>query len=107
MMIRGGPMIYVDKLFEWPAFGYRWWFHMTTNQDDLTELHAMARAIGIAQRHFQNKPFFPHYDGTGRTKEMAEIRRQHAISLGAVETTTVELAKMTYQRRKAAQKQRE
>jgi uncharacterized protein DUF4031 len=94
--------VYVDPLFEWPAFGYRWWFHMTTDQDDLTELHAMAKAIGIARRHFQDKPHFPHYDGTGRTYDQAEARRQHAIQLGAVERTTVELAEMRRQRRAAA-----
>ena len=55
--------IYVDQLFEWSAWGYNWWFHMTTDSDDLTELHKVARQIGIARRRFQNKPFHPHYDG--------------------------------------------
>jgi hypothetical protein len=94
--------IYVDPLFEWPAFGYRWWFHMTTDEDDLTALHAMAQKIGIQRRHFQNKPNHPHYDGTGRTWELAEKRRQHAIVLGAVEVTTAELAEIRLQRRRRA-----
>lgn len=97
--------IYVDSLFEWPAFGYRWWFHMTTDQDDLTELHTMAQKIGIARRHFQAKPHFPHYDGTGRTYELAEQRRQNAIALGAQEVSTVELVEMRKRRRAAAQQQ--
>ncbi len=94
-------MIYVDALFNWPAFGYRYWFHMTTSSDDLTELHAMAQEIGIQRRHFQDKPHFPHYDGTGRTWELAERRRQHAIRLGAIEVTTAELAEMRRLRRVA------
>lgn len=93
--------IYVDSLFEWPAFGYRFWFHMTTDQDDLSELHAMAQKIGIARRHFQNKAHFPHYDGTGRTWELAEKRRQYALALDAKEVTTTELVEMRRQRRAA------
>jgi Protein of unknown function (DUF4031) len=97
--------IYVDKLFEWPAFGYRWWFHMTTDQADLTELHAMARAIGVNHRHFQDKPHFPHYDGTGRTYDLAEQRRQKALALGAQEVSTLELAALRRPRRAATVQQ--
>ena len=46
--------------------------------DTLEELHTMAQAIGIARRHFQDKPGKPHYD-------VCQQNKQKAIELGAIE----------------------
>ncbi len=48
--------------------------------DNLEELHAMAKMIGMERRWFQTPPkaSHPHYD-------IPEDKRAHAVSLGAVE----------------------
>jgi hypothetical protein len=59
--------------------------HMTTDQEDLTELHEMARRIGMKRTWFQPAPpaSVPHYD-------LVASRRTRAIKLGAVEIATPE-----------------
>ncbi len=44
--------------------------------DSLRELHAMASLIGVAGKHFQNKPGQPHYD-------VCKAKKQQAIKAGA------------------------
>lgn len=51
--------------------------------DTLTELHAMADAIGVAQKHFQLRSF-PHYD-------VCKSKRAAAVAFGAIEVTRAEL----------------
>ena len=58
------------------------WSHLTAGPfDDLAELHAFARRIGLQKRWFQDKPWpRQHYDVT-------EPKRQRAIAAGAVAIT--------------------
>lgn len=58
------------------------WSHLTVGPfDDLAELHAFARRIGLQRRWFQDKPWpRQHYDVT-------ESKRQQAIAAGAVAIT--------------------
>jgi hypothetical protein len=59
--------------------------HMTTDQEDLTELHDMAEKIGMKRSWFQPAPpaSVPHYD-------LVASKRARAVKLGAVEITTRE-----------------
>ena len=70
-------MVYVDVLRDW---GWRLGpsCHMFTDSVDLTELHDMARRIGLRRAWFQDRPTAPHYDLTAS-------RRAAAVALGAVE----------------------
>lgn len=51
--------------------------------DELAELHAMADAIGVARRHFQNGRL-PHYD-------ICKSKRLQAVRLGALEVSEREI----------------
>jgi hypothetical protein len=53
--------------------------------DTLSELHAMARKIGLKREWFQDHPQLKHYD-------LVPVKRQKAVSLGAVEHTMREMA---------------
>lgn len=74
-------MIYVDELAD---YGWRLGqsCHMYTDPtDDLFELHAMARKIGLKTSWFQHKPGkLPHYD-------LVKSKREYAVSLGARTTS--------------------
>lgn len=59
---------------------------MMTDQKALTELHDMARKIGMKRAWFQDHSFHPHYD-------LTESRRKAAILLGAVEANSTEIVK--------------
>lgn len=68
--------IYVDQL---PSSGWGKWnsgAHMLGN--DLDELHAMAKRIGLKRSWFQSQSTFAHYDLTAS-------KRALAIGAGAVE----------------------
>lgn len=65
--------VYVDDAVTWWR-GQRWAHLMA---DTLDELHAMAAAVGLPRRAFQDKPSGAHYDVT---VEM----RERALALGAV-----------------------
>jgi len=70
--------------------------------DDLTEaglseLHAMAEAIGLRRHRFQNRPNMPHYD-------LTPCCRLLALAMGAVEVSSMELARRCFRgRRKTVQ----
>lgn len=65
--------VYVDDaVFAWRG---RLWAHLLA--DSLDELHAMASALGLDRRAFQNKTSGAHYDLTASLRE-------RAIALGAV-----------------------
>lgn len=70
--------VYVDEP-RYP-FGRMIMCHMTA--DSLEELHAMAQAIGIRRRWFQNKSI-PHYD-------ICKSKRALAVARGAIKETTRE-----------------
>ena len=54
------------------------WCHMWA--DDIDELHAVAEAIGLKRRWFQNDTRLPHYD-------LTPPRRRRAIKHGAIESS--------------------
>ena len=51
--------------------------HLFTNQVDLSELHALASAIGMHREWFQDARSAPHYD-------LTPTRRAAALAAGAV-----------------------
>lgn len=79
--------IYVDNLIEYnigkTVFGSKHWCHMATDSD-LEELHAMAKAIGLKRKYFQEHHRVPHYD-------LTESKRILAIRNGALEVTGKQL----------------
>jgi hypothetical protein len=83
-------MIYVDSIRHYPDCGlpYKDWCHMATD-GDLSELHAMARQLGLRRAWFQDKPGTPHYDLTPR-------KRAQSLVLGAQAVDTMELARRCF-----------
>ena len=78
---------YVDKP-EWEWRG-KMWCHLLA--DNLSELHAFARQLGLKREWFQSPPKsrYPHYDLTAAMREVA-------LSLGALPAdrrTIIEKAK--------------
>ena len=72
-------MIMVDEVRVWPTTILCFKAgscHLTTD-DDLDELHAFARRLGMRRTWFQNHPIAPHYD-------LTPGRRSLALDLGAV-----------------------
>lgn len=74
--------VYVDK--GRIPYGRMLMCHMVA--DTLDELHAMAQALGLKRRWFQEHPALPHYD-------ICQSKRAQAIGLGAVEIGRKELVK--------------
>ncbi len=86
-------MIYVDDMrllaevegCRWPA---RWSHLMAGPDDDIAELHAFARKIGMRRSWFQGHAWpHAHYDVT-------DTVRRKAIAAGAVPVTAREMATM-------------
>ena len=80
--------MYVDDMRA--PFGRMIMCHMIADTED--ELHAMAAAIGVARRWFQQKPSGDHYD-------IALSKRALAIARGAKEITLRQCAMMCANRR--------
>lgn len=80
--------VFCDDMFKYPMGRYRGMKMSHMVGDTEAELHEMARKIGVSRRHYQGD----HYD-------ICFSKRQLAVSLGAVETTVRELARMTKARR--------
>ncbi|HEX9012215.1 MAG TPA: DUF4031 domain-containing protein [Anaerolineaceae bacterium] len=74
--------VYVDALHPYGAKGE--WCHLAS--ESLEELHAAAQRIGLRREWFQDKPRFPHYD-------LPALGRRIAVELGAVEITSMEMAR--------------
>lgn len=76
--------VYADELHNYPAAmmdartlrNGTWWGHLYTDSDDLTELHAIAKKVGMRREWFQDRKGFPHYDLVPR-------RRLAALAAGA------------------------
>ena len=74
-------MIYVDQpIHPWRG---KLWCHLVA--DDLDELHDFATKLGLKRSWFQKHRIQPHYDIT-------EAKRAIAVSMGAKELTTEEMA---------------
>jgi hypothetical protein len=80
--------VYVDGASN--PYGRMKMCHMVA--DTLEELHAMADAIGIQRRWFQNDPDHPHYD-------IAQSKRALAVKHGAVEITSRQLVELIRKQR--------
>lgn len=82
--------VYVDDMYKYPMGKFRRMkmSHMIADTDD--ELHSMADKIGVARKWFQGD----HYD-------IAMIKRELAIKLGAQSITWRELGRKAAETRKA------
>ncbi len=69
---------YVDTVRHYPGAGLRFTDFCHLLADERTELHAMADAIGMPRRFFQDHPWRWHYD-------LPAHARAQALSLGAQE----------------------
>lgn len=91
--------IFVGELFtatprtkQAQRFGNQW-CHMTSDADNIEELHLFAAKLGLRRQYFQgDKPWFQHYD-------LIASKRAQAVKLGAVEITWREEAEMSNKRR--------
>ncbi len=69
---------YVDSVRHYPGAGLRFTDFCHLLADERAELHAMADAIGMPRRFFQDHPWRWHYD-------LPAHARAEALSLGAQE----------------------
>jgi hypothetical protein len=83
---------YVDSVREYPDAGLRHTRFCHLLADSREELHAMADALGVPQRFFQDHPWRWHHD-------LPESLRARAIELGAREVTLHEVGAMLKRRR--------
>lgn len=83
---------YVDVVRSYPDAGLRFtdFCHLLADTPD--ELHAMADAIGMPRRFFQDHPWRWHYD-------LPVHLRAQALASGALELTTHEVADLLRRRR--------
>lgn len=81
--------VYVDDMYQYPLGQFRGMKMSHMIADTLDELHAMAKRIGIARRHFQDKHSGPHYD-------VAMSKRADAIKAGAVPVELRTLSRMCF-----------
>lgn len=84
--------VYVDDMHKWSMghFGRMKMSHMIADTEN--ELHKMAKAIGVARKHFQDKSSSPHYD-------IAKSKRALALQKGAVAITLRQCSRMCFMRR--------
>jgi hypothetical protein len=84
---------YVDAIQSYPDAGLRFTEFCHLLADTREELHAMAEALGIPERFFQDHPWRWHHD-------LPAPLRPQAVELGARELTMHEVGALL-QRRKA------
>lgn len=84
---------YVDTVREYPEAGLRYSRFCHLLADTRDELAAMAEALGVPHRYFQDHPWRWHHD-------LPEHLRARAIELGAREVTMHEVGALL-RRRKA------
>jgi Protein of unknown function (DUF4031) len=81
--------VYVDRLASCPnrepeKSKWRWSHYCHMYADSLEELHAMATALRLKRKWFQDRTDFPHYDLTLR-------KRGAALAAGAISTDRVHM----------------
>ena len=86
---------YVDSLRSYPDAGLRFTEFCHLLADTREELHAMADALGVPRRFFQEHPWRWHHD-------LPAHLRASAIALGAQELTLHEVGALLRRRRIAA-----
>ena len=84
---------YVDTVRDYPDAGLRHTRFCHLLADTRDELHAMAEALGVPHRYFQDHPWRWHHD-------LPEPLRARAIELGAREVSLREVG-LLLRRRKA------
>ena len=84
--------VYVDKARH--RYGRMIMCHMLADTPE--ELRAMADAIRVDRRHYQDKASSPHYD-------ICKAKRARAVELGAIECTNRELVAVIRRLRKLKQ----
>lgn len=85
---------YVDAVRHYPGKGLRYTEFCHLLADTREELHAMACALGIPNRFFQDHPWRWHHD-------LPEHLRQRAVELGARELTMQEVGALLRRHRTA------
>ncbi len=85
---------YVDIVRDYPDAGLRYTRFCHLLADTREELHAMAEALGMPRRYFQDHPWRWHHD-------LPEPLRARAIELGAKEITLQEVGALLRRRRAA------
>ena len=83
---------YVDTVRSYPDAGLRFTEFCHLLADTREELHAMADAVGMPRRFFQDHPWRWHYD-------LPEPLREKAVAAGAVEVTMRQVADLLKARR--------
>lgn len=89
--------VYVDTVRHYPNAGLRFTDFCHLLADTRAELHAMADALGVPRRIFQDHPWRWHYD-------LPAHLRPRAIELGAAEVGMAEVGALLRSRRLAAAK---
>jgi hypothetical protein len=85
---------YVDTVRSYPGAGLRYTDYCHLLADTRDELHAMAAALGIPRRFFQDHPWRWHHD-------IPAHLRERAVALGAQEVTMHEVGALLRNRRAA------
>ncbi len=85
---------YVDTVRDYPDAGLRYTRFCHLLADSREELHAMAEALGMPRRYFQDHPWRWHHD-------LPEPLRARAVELGAQEITLDEVGALLKRRRAA------
>jgi Protein of unknown function (DUF4031) len=83
---------YVDSVRSYPGSGLRYSEFCHLLADSRAELHAMADALGIPRRFFQDHPWRWHHD-------LPAHLRDRALQLGAVEVGMHEVGALLRHRR--------
>jgi hypothetical protein len=86
--------VYVDTVRAYPDAGMRFTDFCHLLADTRDELHAMADALGVPRRIFQDHAWRWHYDLPAHLRAMA-------VSLGALEVTMHEVGALLRGRRQA------
>ena len=84
--------VYVDSVQAYPDAGLRFTHFCHLLADTREELHAMADALGVPRRIFQDHPWRWHYD-------LPEHLRARAVALGAREVSMHEVGAVLRDRR--------
>jgi hypothetical protein len=86
---------YVDTVRSYPGKGLRYSEFCHLLADTRAELHAMADALGIPRRFFQDHPWRWHHD-------LPAHLRPRAVALGAREVTMHQVGALLRERRAGA-----
>jgi hypothetical protein len=75
---------YVDTVRSYPDAGLRFTEYCHLLADTREELHAMAEAVGMPRRAFQDHPWRWHYDLPGPLRDLAVERGAQVVTMHEV-----------------------